>query len=176
MFIRCSHCKEDKNSNEFRKNVGTKNGFHNQCKDCEKEYRDKNKSKIREYQWKWKIKNKLGIKPAIRDKWKDVKFKNEYTKNKHREKRGLAISALGGTCVKCGMTDIRCLQIDHINGGGVRDARETPAYTRYNRICDNPEEAKKKYQILCANCNWIKREENDEVNMGRRKRILLEND
>lgn len=89
--------------------------------------------------------------------------KNEYAKVAHQKNRNEAIEALGGRCVKCGMLDLRCLQIDHINGGGGKEIRSTGAYARYKWIKSNVEEAKLKYQILCANCNWIKRDENNEL-------------
>ena len=97
-----------------------------------------------------------------KSKW-DAETKKIYTREKHQENRLNAVMALGGKCVKCGMNDYRCLQIDHINGGGSKEVREISSYSRYKWIVDNIEEAKNKYQILCANHNWIKRFENGEV-------------
>lgn len=67
-------------------------------------------------------------------------------------------------CVRCGFTDIRALQFDHIHGDGFKDKRGS---TR--RMLDyilHPDEAREKLQLLCANCNWIKRAENNEVAGG----------
>lgn len=36
---RCSHCKEIKPTTSFRRNRRAKDGFHNQCKECEREYK-----------------------------------------------------------------------------------------------------------------------------------------
>ena len=68
---------------------------------------------------------------------------------------------LGFKCIKCGFNDIRALQIDHINGGG---AKELKSFTRnkYASILTNISNGSNQYQILCANCNWIKRSENNE--------------
>lgn len=67
-------------------------------------------------------------------------------------------------CVKCGFDDIRALSIDHINGegkahrilirkGGIR-------FYRWLKRQGYPKE----YQTLCMNCQWIKRQENNECN------------
>lgn len=81
------------------------------------------------------------------------------------------ISALGGCCVKCGFHDPRALQIDHINGGGRREyLRFGGSSHRYlKHIRDQIEKGSKKYQILCANDNMIKREVNKKCEgAGRR--------
>lgn len=71
---------------------------------------------------------------------------------------------LGGKCCKCGFTDYRALQLDHINGGGTKERRSFPnQHTFVNYYWKNPELAKTVFQILCANCNFIKRYESQEV-------------
>lgn len=55
--------------------------------------------------------------------------------------------------------DVRCLTIDHINGGGTKH-RKSLGLSRFNFWLRNhgfPEG----YQVLCWNCNWIKRMERD---------------
>src|SRR6266404_2437396 len=71
-----------------------------------------------------------------------------------------AFELLGNTCCICGFTDWRALQIDHIYGGGLQEIRSAghSTYIRFKRVLDNPEN----YQLVCANCNWIKRYENNE--------------
>lgn len=73
---------------------------------------------------------------------------------------------MGGRCKNCGFSDERALQIDHINGGGVKEKKNVK--TNYNsfllkQIQEDKEQFIKKYQLLCANCNWIKKAENKEV-------------
>jgi len=69
------------------------------------------------------------------------------------------IKKLGGKCVRCGIDDIRVLQVDHINGGGNKEKRNfTNNQIRKMIMNDNGS----KYQLLCANCNWIKRNEKKE--------------
>jgi hypothetical protein len=70
------------------------------------------------------------------------------------------------------MTDPRALQIDHVHGGGsgkrTREHRG-PNETYYNHILKEIKAGSRDYQLLCANCNWIKRYENKEI--GGRPRL-----
>lgn len=66
-------------------------------------------------------------------------------------------------CIRCGFTDTRALQIDHINGGGRKEIDSMRTWQYYKQILVAPlEEVRKNYQVLCANCNFIKKEENQE--------------
>jgi hypothetical protein len=79
--------------------------------------------------------------------------------------RDTLFAFFGNKCARCGFSDWRALQLDHVNGGG----RQDPAY-KHGRVRANalqllkrsPDEARQKFQLLCANCNWIKRYENSE--------------
>lgn len=72
------------------------------------------------------------------------------------------INLLGGECIKCGFRDLRALHLDHINGGGNKERkRDSGRLHRY--YYKNPDLAIRKLQVLCANCNWIKRYEDDEL-------------
>lgn len=65
------------------------------------------------------------------------------------------LNILGGKCVQCGFSDERALHIDHIQGGGSREVAGGQLYNRWHRFIRNPVD--NLYQILCANCNEIKR-------------------
>ena len=53
------------------------------------------------------------------------------------------------------------MPLDHVNGGGFAEYRKYNGYSRlYKKILGDTEG---RYQLLCANCNWIKRYENNEV-------------
>ena len=54
----CTKCKIEKDFTEFNKNKRTKDGLHSQCKQCKKEYRDKNRDNISEYKKDWANKNR----------------------------------------------------------------------------------------------------------------------
>ena len=72
---------------------------------------------------------------------------------------------MGGVCVRCGFADARALQVDHINGGGTEERRHLSQKKVYARVYAHPNE----YQLLCANCNWIKRAEEGEAQGPKRK-------
>jgi hypothetical protein len=84
---------------------------------------------------------------------------------RHRAKvKTELFGVLGGECAICGFTDIRALQIDHINGGGKKEKyRLHGRQMLYFSILEKIKIGSKEYQILCANCNWIKRVEMNEV-------------
>jgi hypothetical protein len=58
---------------------------------------------------------------------------------------------------------IHCLQIDHINGKGKREINSF-SYNRayYKFVLAQLKAGSKDYQLLCANCNWLKRYKNKE--------------
>lgn len=61
----------------------------------------------------------------------------------------------GYKCFLCGFNDFRALQIDHINNDGFLE-RKINSTVRYKKVL---KDTTGKYQLLCANCNWIKRYE-----------------
>ncbi len=97
------------------------------------------------------------IKMIERRRQNNNSFNKEYRK---RFKKAI-FDILGNKCVKCGFTDERALQIDHINGNGHQDRKEKGDY--YGRILKELTTIPDKYQLLCSNCNWIKKFENDET-------------
>lgn len=90
---------------------------------------------------------------------------NQYAKDRARRFRDAVIEILGGKCVKCGFDDKRALQIDHINGDGNIERLEGKGFgSGYaKRVLESVIKGENKYQLLCANHNWIKRCENNEV-------------
>jgi hypothetical protein len=99
-------------------------------------------------------------------------------RNKMRDK---LIRLLGGKCfnptclVPNRCSDIRCLQLDHINGGGLNE-RKTRFRTTTVMIAyylKHPDEARDNIQILCANCNHIKKHMNREYPNTPKKHALL---
>lgn len=66
---------------------------------------------------------------------------------------------LGGSCECCGEQEFEFLALDHRNNDGGGMNRHN--YKDYTAVWDawhngTFEEAKKKYQLLCHNCNWSK--------------------
>jgi RNase P subunit RPR2 len=80
-------------------------------------------------------------------------------------RRALRVAAedyLGGVCAHCGFDDRRALQIDHVNDDGW-DERKRDGPTWYQKMVKRilAGEGDGRYQLLCANCNWIKRFERE---------------
>ena len=108
-----------------------------------REYREKNREKVREINRK--------------NYWKNYEHNRKRARNVLIKLRESIFDILGHECVRCGFTDKRALQFDHINGGGNQEVKKFKAsmkMLRYYR--DNPEACKKNLQTLCANCNLIK--------------------
>lgn len=82
-----------------------------------------------------------------------------------------ALSVLGDRCANCGFSDVRALQIDHINGGGNLERRKLGGRHRaiFRKIVNGFVDG---YQVLCANCNWIKRLENGETGFQYSQRLI----
>jgi len=64
---------------------------------------------------------------------------------------------LGKVCVDCGFSDMRALQLDHKNNDGNKDRKKFGNAEWWRFYNKNRKLAKEKLQVLCANCNWIKR-------------------
>lgn len=137
-----------------------------------REYYKRNAEKLREYSRNYRATHPEEVAAA------KVKYDREY-REKFREKnrlrharqwlniRAKTFEALGGAvCVKCGFTDTRALQIDHINGGGMKHSRSFSSNKAYHHFV---RENLNMFQVLCANCNFIKRSENNELHTGKRK-------
>jgi len=134
-----------------------------------REYYQLNKERIKEYSRNYHANNKND--PVFQGKYKD-RTRQNYIRNRERilsqsknrwlkQRIALLEQVGGGRCAMCGFSDIRALQIDHIDGGGTSEVRNSKFRSplRYaQHILLNPN----KYQVLCANCNWIKRCENNE--------------
>lgn len=140
----------------------------------EKEYgrlwKEQNKEKVREYAKLYSRKRRLT------PEWKEffsqyrrkeeIKLRlNEQARQRRAKARKELLDLLGSKCVKCGLSDWRALQIDHIDGKGWQERNlicgGNPATYR-RAILESIEKGIKKYQVLCASCNQIKRYENDE--------------
>lgn len=91
------------------------------------------------------------------------KQQNLSHRNTRKKIRLSIFDLLGFKCCRCGFDDIRALQIDHVNGDGSQH-RAIPgnSISYFKGILKKVMEGSKDFQILCANCNWIKRAEKNE--------------
>jgi hypothetical protein len=99
------------------------------------------------------IKNKE--KEAMKIRGQQVVAKQKHDIISHYSKKTMK-------CARCGFSDMRALSIDHINGGGRKHTEEIKKQGTifYRWLIKNgfPEG----FQVLCMNCNYIKKSENKE--------------
>ncbi len=91
--------------------------------------------------------------------------KAQRERERHQQIREVLFERLGvHVCSECGFPDKRALHFDHVNGGGRRHRKSLPSGSAYYRALMNMslDELRAAFQVLCANCNAIKREEREE--------------
>lgn len=93
---------------------------------------------------------------VIDPKYKSVVLHKESSTDRIRK---AIFTKLGGKCVRCGIDNPIVLQVDHVNGGGVAEKIALGSFEMWRRMLENKNG---EYQLLCANCNMIKRHENGE--------------
>jgi hypothetical protein len=74
-------------------------------------------------------------------------------KSTAKQIRQLVLEKHRNVCNRCGFSDIRALQVDHVFGGGSKEVRELGSMAMYVKALADKEG---QYQVLCANCNTIK--------------------
>jgi hypothetical protein len=140
----CHRCEKTLPLDHFYPNKAQADGLGTACKECQKarnrEYRQRHAARLYEKE----VAAKLAIKLEVFSHYSpEVK------------------------CQRCGFSDLRALSLDHINGDGAEQRRSNSASgTQYYRwVRDNGYPAD--LQVLCMNCQWIKRHENHEHNGGK---------
>lgn len=91
--------------------------------------------------------------------------------NRRREE---AYAALGGKCMRCGITDCRVFELDHINGGGSEEERKfkckgVAGCLKTVKFREWFYSHLDHYQLLCANCHKIKSREHGDLGSKSRK-------
>lgn len=89
-------------------------------------------------------------------RWKDANNYRELSQMRFWIQKCEAVYSLGGACVMCGETDATVLQFDHIHGDGHCEGKGRAGLYAVRWIKNHTEEAKSKYQVLCANCHMRK--------------------
>jgi len=158
---KCRMCGKEANTIDelelFMKDKTHKHGRQNICKEClskkRKEHYWKNHERIRKFQnaysKKYREQNREKVREQVR-KW---------GRKKYWERKVKIFQLLGDKCVKCGFSNKKALHIDHINGGGQQQKKSYGGARYLQYVLDHPDE----FQILCANCNQIKKYDNREA-------------
>jgi hypothetical protein len=143
----CKLCVTAYNRKDYQKHVEERKAYSRQysrahqehIKQWRTEYYRKNKMFVGEQNYKWQHQQTMILRSRV-------------------------IQRFGGKCERCGFDDYRALQIDHVLGDGAEERRNrNSGITFLNRLLNLSEsELRGRYQLLCANCQWIKRRENNE--------------
>ena len=137
------------------------------------EWRKKNKDKVKEQNERYRARLQMR---RVSDLVLDKKLRERQSANnkKYRYDRLLREKILIKLGRKCGnpacqwlnadgsrgCTDSRCLQVDHVYGGGKQELKSMCRRSYLRKVLADVDGI---YQLLCANCNWIKRSENQEM-------------
>ena len=78
-------------------------------------------------------------------------------KNDRQLRRERMFKMYGGRCYKCGFDDKRALTLDHVKNNGSEERRALGQSKILRRAIATY--LPKEYQVLCMNCQWIKRRE-----------------
>jgi len=86
--------------------------------------------------------------------------------NRRQHFRALLLTEFG-PCVRCGYDDRRALQFDHVQAGGNKERTVNgkdwvSPFTEPMYVATRDRFVAGELQVLCANCNWIKRYEQNE--------------
>lgn len=96
--------------------------------------------------------------------------------NKYQRVRLRVVEKLKPKCARCGYdADVRALVIDHINNdGNIHRKVHRPGQVAYMRDIEKSIDAREnRFQILCANCNTIKAQEERDLAKVIKEQISL---
>ncbi len=78
----------------------------------------------------------------------------KYETEKYRQHKLEVYRLLGNKCSCCGLSEVSCLQIDHINNDGADHRKSLNGGTRiYRYILTHYDTDKDRFQLLCGNCH-----------------------
>jgi hypothetical protein len=107
----------------------------------QKVWKSNNKDKVLEYSRSWHEKHREEERQKARSRLKSLRL--------------FVIETYGGKCNCCGESHIEFLQIDHVNGTNKDKKRGDELLLEVRKSGYSSE-----YQVLCANCNFAKRNTN----------------
>jgi hypothetical protein len=153
----CNKCKTIKPTDMFCKESRHRDKLTSRCRKCINEDNSQRYIKYRERY----IKN--GRASRSRRKYK-IKIFNA---KKYKDTLIELHNVLGNTCMNCGISDKRVLQVDHVNGDGGKERKNRSAgYYFYKLIIDKLKNGSTDYKLLCANCHLI-----ENIEKGYKKSI-----
>lgn len=141
---------------------------HGLCRKCYRaKYHSDNRQRLCAASREWNAKHPEYIKERNKRHYaqmstEDKQKEKDRLKKYYDEAIVIVFELYGNTCGHCGFSDKRALQLDHKEGGG-RKLKDPRGKFLAGQILSGKQPFEK-FQLLCANCNWIKRWENGECN------------
>ncbi len=134
---------------------GGKKRSYKRCRECrriaDRKSRQNNQATRAAYAEKYRESHRTALATQSKDLRKEYK-EQAYTKLGNKCASTDCAWINGDGTVGC--TDVRCLQIDHVNNDGASSGDHGSGNRLYLKVINDTEG---RYQLLCANCNWIKR-------------------
>lgn len=136
-------------------------------KDSDKAYKESHRKELAEKQRIYAKNHPIDVHEHY-EKYRDGYIRRAI--EKHNKVMAEIIQLLGSKCANPYNIDhggfstmINCLQIDHVNGKGTKERKNLKSpFKYYEYILQQIKVGSKDYQLLCANCNYIKRLLNKE--------------
>lgn len=127
----------------------------------ERAYYAANRDKLRNKTANWNAQNKekrIQIYTASVDKHRvEIAEKRHAKEAAHHKRREIMKDILGGKCVRCGISDFRVLQFDHIDP----TEKSFDICRKFNKSDDEFLDEVEKCQLLCHCCHYIKTNHED---------------
>lgn len=148
---RCYRCKQERSLSMFYLSLDRKNKRQTMCKTCRAEY-------AMDYQNRPEIHTKR-LEQVKRSREKNIWKYRERDQFRTAKMRLSVLQLISKTdkpfCARCGCNDIRCLEINHKNGGGCREYRERKITcgSKYYRLILTGQRTTDDLNILCRPCN-----------------------
>lgn len=133
--------------------------------------------KTKRYQYQW-FRDMNNPKQYVCKKCHNIQDRdgnNRRTLKQYHEIRQFIVKTLGSKCVKCGFSDIHILQVDHIMGGGGEQIKKLgwSNWHVYRFYRAHQDLITQELQLLCPNCNALKRIDNDEMPYRKHRKLQV---
>lgn len=167
---RCNACGEIRTAAEFHQARLRPDGLQTFCKRCSAARYAKSEATTRagaRYRARHREEQLARVRAWRRTPAGAAAYDRQLTASQRyrRRLREAVLDKFGRKCAHCGFGDVRALHVDHVHGNGKQDRKRFGHSTAYYR--DVLVNTTGKYQLLCANCNWIKRLESPLEHSGR---------
>ncbi len=147
--LRCYICKEIKPLSEFYFSKSRKKKRQTMCKKCRTQYANK---------WYWAHRDEQ-LKRMHEFRQKNKERLLAYDRAHNAKIKLMVLQKVSGqekpACVNCGCDDVRCLEVNHKNGGGRKEQQsywKTGGYSYYRAILCGDRQTDD-LNVLCKVCN-----------------------